>query len=60
MLKGNVNRMFLTDEVAELVKMYEFAQKRLEKIYEYHYGRLNNNRYVTANKKIPGTIPGIV
>ena len=43
MLKGNVNRMFLTDEVAELVKMYEFAQKRLEKIYEYHYGRLNNN-----------------
>ena len=42
-LKGNVNRMFLTDEVAELVKMYEFAQKRLEKIYEYHYGRLNNN-----------------
>ena len=31
MLKGNVNRMFLTDEVAELVKMYEFAQKRLEK-----------------------------
>lgn len=43
MLKGNVNSMFLTDEVAELVKMYEFAQKRLEKIYEYHYGRLNNN-----------------
>lgn len=43
MLKGNVNRMFLTDEVAELVKMYEFAQKRLERIYEYHYARLNNN-----------------
>lgn len=43
MLKGNVNRMFLTEEVAELVKMYEYAQKRLEKIYEYHYGRLNNN-----------------
>mgnify|MGYP001025873739 CR=1 FL=1 len=43
MLKGNVNRMFLTEEVAELVKMYEYAQKRLEKIYEYHYERLNNN-----------------
>lgn len=42
MLRGNMNRMFLTDDVAELVKMYEFAQKRIERIYEYHYARLNN------------------
>ena len=34
MLKGNVNRMFLTDEVAELVKMYEFAQKRHSKAWQ--------------------------
>ncbi len=42
MLKGNVNRMFLTDDVAELVKMYEFAQIRIKRIYEYHYARLSN------------------
>lgn len=42
MLRGNMNRMFLTDDVAELVKMYEFAQKRIKKIYEYHYARLSN------------------
>lgn len=42
MLRGNMNRMFLTDDVAELVKMYEYAQKRIEKIYEYHYARLSN------------------
>lgn len=42
MLKGNVNRMFLTDDAAELVKMYEVAQKRIERIYEYHCTRINN------------------
>lgn len=42
MLKGNINRMFLTDDAAELVKMYEFAQKRLERIHDYHVKRINN------------------
>lgn len=42
MLKGNINRMFLTDDAAELVKMYEFAQKRLERIFDYHVKRINN------------------
>ncbi len=42
MLKGNINRMFLTDDAAELVKMYEFAQKRLERIRDYHVKRINN------------------
>lgn len=42
MLLGNMNRMFLTDDEAELVKMYEFAKKRIEKIYKYHYARVNN------------------
>lgn len=42
MLRGNINRMFLTDDVAELVKMYEFAQKRIERIYDYHVTRFNN------------------
>lgn len=42
MLQGNINRMFLTDNAAELVKMYEFAQKRLERIRDYHVKRINN------------------
>lgn len=43
MLQEDVCRMFLTDDVAELVKMYEFAQKRIERIYRYHCARLDNN-----------------
>lgn len=35
MLRGNLNRMFLTDDVRELLVMYEFAKKRLERICEY-------------------------
>lgn len=42
MLRGNICRMFLTDDVTELLRMYEFAQKRIQRIYEYHYKRLNN------------------
>lgn len=42
MLQGEMNRMFLTEDVAELVKMRESAKKRIEKIYEYHHARLNN------------------
>lgn len=40
MLKGNVNRMFLTDDMDELVRMYEFAIKSLKNLYEYHCVRL--------------------
>ena len=42
MLKGNLNRMFLTDDVAELHVMHEFAKKRIEELFDYHYVRLNN------------------
>lgn len=40
MLKGNINRMFVTDDIKELARMHEFAKKRLEELYEYHYARL--------------------
>lgn len=42
MLRGNINMMFLTDDVTELLRMYEFAQKRIQRIYEYHVERINN------------------
>jgi hypothetical protein len=33
MLKGNINRMMVTDDKNELMTMYIFALKRLDKIY---------------------------
>lgn len=42
MLMGNINRMFNTDDAAELAKMHDFARKRIERIFEYHRKRLNN------------------
>lgn len=40
LLKGNINRMFVTNNCEEFQRMYEFAQKRLERIYDYNYHRL--------------------
>lgn len=42
MLEGNINRMFVTDNPKELVYMYEFSKKRLERIYQYNYARLQS------------------
>ncbi len=33
MLKGNINRMCVTDSLKELFSMYDFALKRISKIY---------------------------
>jgi hypothetical protein len=33
MLKGNINRMMVTDDNMELLTMYAFALERLSKIY---------------------------
>ena len=40
MLRGNINRMCVTDDLSEMISMYEFAQKRLEKIYKHNKDRL--------------------
>ena len=42
MLKGNINRMFLTDDTAELNDMYKFSKKRIEMIFEYNCDRIRN------------------
>lgn len=34
MLEGNINRMMVTDDKNELMNMYSFALRRLEKIYK--------------------------
>lgn len=40
MLKGNINRMFLTHDHDELNRMYIWSIRRLTKIYEDHYSRI--------------------
>ncbi|MFD1403602.1 hypothetical protein [Robinsoniella peoriensis] len=40
MLKGNINRMFVTDTKEELVSMYFYSKTRLEKIYEFNLQRI--------------------
>ena len=40
MLQGNINRMFLTDDMNELNRMYGFAITRILRIYEYHNERI--------------------
>lgn len=40
MLNGNINRMCITSDKYELYRMYEFAIKRVEAVYEYNLNRL--------------------
>ncbi|MCI9313718.1 MAG: hypothetical protein HFI57_01860 [Lachnospiraceae bacterium] len=42
LLVGEMNRMFVTDDAAELPVLHEYARKRLERIYDYHVKRINN------------------
>lgn len=35
MLNGNINRMCITSDLKELEKMYKFAKKRIDSIFEY-------------------------
>lgn len=39
-LIGNINRMCVTDDLSEMIDMYEYAQKRIDKIYQYNKDRL--------------------
>lgn len=40
MLKGNINRMFVSDDIDEVISMYEFAKKRLERIFSANHERV--------------------
>ena len=42
MLRGNINRMLVTDDYEEFRKMYECALYRLEKIKSYNAHRIKN------------------
>lgn len=42
MLRGNIHRMFVTHNKKGLFQAYNYAKKRLKRIYEYHCTRINN------------------
>lgn len=42
-LQGNINRMCVTDNMDELVKMKDFAIYRIERIFNINYNRLTES-----------------
>ena len=48
MLKGNINRMCVTDDDAELVSMQQWAKKRIDRIYSYNNQRLRERERLNA------------
>lgn len=44
MLKGNINRMCVTDDVEELNRMYLIANKRLSVIYTFNYKKIDDRK----------------
>lgn len=43
MLKGNINRMCVTDDMEEFERMFEFAKKRILTIYTINLFRLRDD-----------------
>lgn len=43
MLDGNINRMCVTKDIEELENMFVFAEKRVQRIYQYNLNRLKIN-----------------
>jgi len=43
MLKGNINRMCVTDSLKELFSMYDFALKRISNIYNINLEKFISN-----------------
>lgn len=41
LLEGEINRMFVSDDEKEILRMYRFACKRLERIYLYNLDRID-------------------
>lgn len=40
MLKGNINRMCVTDDLEELLNVYTYAKCRLDSVFNANYFRL--------------------
>ena len=49
MLQGNINRMMVTDDAEELLKMFAFAHKRLGNIFWGNQRRIQTNKLEDGN-----------
>lgn len=52
MLKGNINRMCVTDSLKELYSMYDFALKRISRIYNINLEKFlkDDSEYIEDHK----------
>lgn len=48
MLRGNINRMCVTDDDAELESMQQWAKRRIDRIYSYNHQRLRERERLNA------------
>ena len=48
MLRGNINRMCVTDDDAELESMQQWAKKRIDRIYLHNHQRLREQERLNA------------
>lgn len=49
MLKGNINRMCVTDNLIEFARMYYFAKKRIDTIFEINLERIKDEPQTYEN-----------
>lgn len=49
MLQGNINRMCVTNDDAELASMQQWAKRRIDQIYLYNHQRLREQERLNAN-----------
>lgn len=48
MLRGNINRMCVTDDDVELESMQQWAKKRIDRIYLHNHQRLREQERLNA------------
>ena len=51
MLKGNINRMCVSDDSDELVEMYRFARLRIQKIFDICLDKFIDDKESDNNDK---------
>lgn len=51
LLEGEINRMFVSDNRQEVLHMYNFARKRLERIYLYNLDRIDQKETLQQHEQ---------
>ena len=53
MIQGNINRMCVSDDIDELIKMYHIATSRIDNIFDICLKKFMNNKESDNNDKQP-------